>query len=58
MVPSVCGGGVGGGVPGPESPPSTSAEGVKGPLGLLRCDLHLQCCLRTQMPQMEPSSGA
>lgn len=58
MVPFVDGdgGGVGGGVLGPELPPSTSAEGAKGLPGPQRCDLHLQRCLRTRPdePQMEP----
>ena len=53
------GGGAGGGVLGPESPPSTLAEGGKGRPGLQRCGLRLQCHRRTRPdePRMEPSSG-
>lgn len=40
------------GAPDSESPPNTAAEGVKGPPGLRRSDLHLQRCLR--MPSDEP----
>lgn len=48
-------GGGGGGAPDSESPPSIAAEGVKGPPGLQRCDLHLQCCIRmaSDEPRME-----
>lgn len=59
MVPFVGDDG-GGGVPGLELPPSTLAEGGKGPPGLQKRDLHLQRSLRTHPdePQMEPGSGA
>lgn len=59
MVPFVGGDGGGGGVPGPELPPSTSAEGGTGLPGLQRCDLRLRRCLRAQPdePQVEPRSA-
>lgn len=54
MVPSAGDGGGGDGGPGPELPPSTSAEGVKGRPGLQRSDRYLQRCLRTQ-PDEQPT---
>lgn len=59
MVPSAGDGGGGDGGSGPELPPSTSAEGVKGRPGLQRSDPHLQRCLRTQPdePPTELLSG-
>lgn len=47
--------GGGDGAPDSESPPSIAAEGVKGPPGLQRCDLHLQRYLRmlSDEPRME-----
>lgn len=56
MVPSVGGDGGGDGAPDSESPPNIAAEGVKGPPGLQRSDLHLQRCLRipSDEPLMEP----